>query len=212
VDLERAVVLFGEAAHRTTSPVERASALNSHANALSLLFDVSSERQQLDDAIRLRERAISEAAPASLDVALYRSNLGVDLLKRYELTADPGYLERAVAEQGTAVQEVPDTSVDQPSLLAGLADILAASALYSRATAVGAEYTMAARETYVRAVAVSRRTLPAQALGAAIRWGDWESAQRLLDGGRHRVRPGAGHAGPAGRRSAVARRQGVVAR
>lgn len=172
-DLERAIALFAEAAGATTSAVERASALNSQANALSLRFDAAGERADLDECLQLRELAVTTAPASSVDVALYRANLGVDLLKRAELTGEDADVARAVVEQRRAVTEAPSGSVEQPRLLAGLADSLAQVAVRSgRAADVDA-----VRETYGRVVERGRESMPEQVLGAAMRWGDWE-AQR----------------------------------
>jgi hypothetical protein len=172
-DLERAIALFAGAAGATTSAVERASALNSQANALSLRFDAAGERADLDECLRLRELAVTTAPASSVDVALYRANLGVDLLKRAELTGEDADVARAVVEQRRAVAEAPAGSVEQPRLLAGLADSLAWVAVRSgRAADVDA-----VRETYGRVVERGRESMPEQVLGAVMRWGDWE-AQR----------------------------------
>ena len=145
-DLERTVALFTEAAGATAFAVERASALNSQANALSLRFDAVGERADLDECLRLRELAVTTAPASSVDVALYRANLGVDLLKRAGLTGEDADVARAVVEQRRAVAEAPAGSTEQPRLLAGLADSLARVAVRSgRAADVDA-----VREAYGR--------------------------------------------------------------
>ena len=173
-DLDRAVALFAEAAAADGSKVDTASAHNSHANALSLLYDLTSDREVIDRAIARREDAVATAAVGSLDAAVYRANLGVDLLKRFERDADAADLERAVAEQRAAVALVPATSADQPRLLAALADSLARHALAHPHPDAVAE----ARAAYRAATAAGRVSLPEQALGAAMRWGDWEARRR----------------------------------
>lgn len=173
-DLDRALALFEETARITTSRIERASALNSQSNALSLRFDGTGALADIDRCVELRERAVATAPPESLDVAMYRGNLGVDLLKRFELTAHDGDLQRAVDEQRQAVRDVPATSADQPRLLAGLADSLARRASWSGSS----DDVAAARSAYRRAVETGRESLPEQALGAAMRWGAWEAERR----------------------------------
>lgn len=174
-DLERAIDLFEEAARTAGSGLVRASALNSHANARSLRFDETRDKRrqmrEIDRCIVLRENAVQTAPRGSLDRAMYESNLGVDLLKRYELARGIDDLDRAIACQNRAVRTVPPDSTDQPRLLAGLADSLA-----QRANHTGTPGDVdAARSTYRRSVNAGRESLPEQALGAAIRWGDWES-------------------------------------
>jgi tetratricopeptide (TPR) repeat protein len=173
-DLDRAIALFEETARITASRIERASALNSQANALSLRFDGTGERRDLDRCVELREQAVATAPPGSLDGALYRGNLGVDLLKRFELTGDDGDLQRAVDEQRRALRDAPATSTDQPRLLAGLADSLARRASQSSSS----DDVAAARSAYRRVLDVGRESLPEQALGAAMRWGAWEAERR----------------------------------
>lgn len=173
-DLDRAIALFEETAQITSSRIERASALNSQANALSLRFDDTGERTDLDRCVELREQAVATASPGSLDVALYRGNLGVDLLKRFELTGDDDDLQRAVDEQRRALRDAPATSTDQPRLLAGLADSLARRASQSSSS----DDVAAARSAYRRVLDVGRESLPEQALGAAMRWGTWEAERR----------------------------------
>ena len=173
-DLERAVALFAEAAAAGGSTVETASAHNSHANALSLLYDLTADRQVIDEAVARREDAIAAAAPGSLDAAAYQANLGVDLLKRFERDGDDADLERAVAEQRAAVALIPAASADQPRLLAALADSLARRAIATES----AETVAQVRAAYRTATAAGRASLPEQALGAAMRWGDWETERR----------------------------------
>ncbi|MGD9525356.1 MAG: hypothetical protein AB7V44_01060 [Pseudonocardia sp.] len=176
-DLDRAVALFAETAGATASAIERASALNSGANALFLRFDLTGERADLDECLRLREQAVATAPDGSVDVALYRANLGVDLLRRSELTGDAADLDRAVAEQQRAVREAPTTSAEQPRLLAGLADSLA-----RRALRTGDQADVAAtRAAYREVVDLGRESLPEHALGAAIRWGAWEAERECWD-------------------------------
>ncbi|GDY33936.1 CHAT domain-containing protein [Gandjariella thermophila] len=172
-DLDRAIALFEETARTATSWVVRASAFNSHANALSLRFDATRARADIDGCIELRERAVDTAAPGSLDEALYRGNLGVDLLTRFELDGDGRDLDRAVDTQRRAVGKVPDTSVDWVLLQVGLADSLAART--ARRTADVAEDVSAAREAYRAAVTAGLASRPEHALAAAMRWGDWEA-------------------------------------
>lgn len=173
-DLDRAIALFEETARITSSRIERASALNSQANALSLRFDGTGERTDIDRCVELREQAVATAPPGSLDVALYRGNLGVDLLKRFELSGNDGDLQRAVDEQQRALRDAPATSTDHPRLLAGLADSLARRA--SRSSSSGD--VAAARSAYRQVVYIGRESLPEQAFGAAMRWGAWEAERR----------------------------------
>jgi tetratricopeptide (TPR) repeat protein len=173
-DLDRAVTLFAETARRTSSAIERASALNSQANALYLRFDATGDRPDLDGCLRLREQAVASAPAGSVDVALYRANLGVDLLRRFELDSDDADLDRAVAEQRRAVREAPAGSTEQPRLLVGLADSLARRALRTRDEADAT----AARGAYREVIELGRASLPEQALGAAMRWGAWEADQQ----------------------------------
>lgn len=170
-DLDRAVALFAETAQGTSSAIERASALNSQANALFMRFDSTDQRADLNECLELRERAVATAPVGSVDIALYRANFGVDLLRRFELTGDDGDLDRAVDEQRRAVREAPTTSTEQPRLLAGLADSLARRALRGHDPADVA----AARAAYREVVDLGQESLPEQALGAAIRWGAWEA-------------------------------------
>jgi hypothetical protein len=177
-DLDHAVRLFEDAASTAASGLVRASALNSQANARSLRFDEARDetdrRWEIDRCIALREEAVQTAPTGSLDRALYEGNLGVDLLKRYELTGVSNDLDHALACQNRAVRMVPPNSTDQPRLLAGLADSLA-----QKADLTGSSSDLdSARSTYQRSVAAGRDSLPEQALGAAIRWGDWESRNR----------------------------------
>jgi len=172
VDLDRALALFEEAA-LSRSPVERASALNSQANALSMRFEDTGVRADLDRCVRLRERAIA-TAPEAIEVAMYRGNLGVDLLMRFSLAGDERDLEQAVDEQRQAVSGMPAGSVAQPDLLAGLANSLASLAGRTRRH----EDVSDARSAYRRAVEAGRASRPEQALGSAMRWGAWESEQR----------------------------------
>lgn len=170
-DLERACELFDEAAATDGAGPERASALNSHANARSLTFDASGDAVEIERAVRLREEVIAAAVPGSLDEATYRGNLGVDLLKRFETTGDRDDLDRALAEGREAASVVPPSSSDQPRLLAGLADSLARRAQEDP----GPEAVEEARMAYRAATSAGIASLPEQALGAALRWGDWES-------------------------------------
>lgn len=172
-DLDEACRLFDEAATAGGSAVEVASAHNSHTNALSLAFDLSGLRPDIDRAIAHREAAIRAAVPGSLDDATYRANLGVDLIKRFELADDPADLDQAVAVQRAALAVVPHGSADQPRLLAALADTLARRAL--RDPGPGAVDEV--RSTYRAAIRAGRESLPEQALGAAVRWGDWEAVR-----------------------------------
>jgi tetratricopeptide (TPR) repeat protein len=170
-DLDRAVALFGDAARLTTSAIDRASALNSQANALSLGFDDSRLRADIDRCVSLRDQAIRTAPAGSLDRALYRANLGVDLLKRYELDGDEADLRRAVHSQRSAARTVPAGSSEQPRLLVGLADSLA-----READRVARDRDVAsARAAYRRAIGLGRESLPEQALAGAMRWGAWEA-------------------------------------
>lgn len=98
-DLDRAAALFADAAAAGGSRVETASAHNSHANALSLLYDLIGDREVIDRAIARRQDAVATAAPGSLDAAIYRANLGVDLLLRFDNDGDGADLQRAIAEQ-----------------------------------------------------------------------------------------------------------------
>jgi hypothetical protein len=180
-DLKRAIALFDDAARSTDLSTVRASAMNSEANARSLRFDeyrgTLSLRPEIDRCIALREAAIRAAPMGSLDQATYKGNLGVDLLKRYELTAEGDDLERAIALQRRAVRTAPAASTDQPRLIAGLADSLAARADQTHA----AGDRRAARAAYRRALAAGRESLPEQALAAAMRWGNWEARHRRWD-------------------------------
>jgi tetratricopeptide (TPR) repeat protein len=173
-DLDQGIALFKETARITTSRIERASALNSQANALSMQFDDTGARTDIDRCVELREQAVATAPTGSLDVALYRGNLGVDLLKRFALTADDCDLQRAVDEQRQAVRDAPTTSTDQPRLLAGLADSLARRASQTASP----DDAAAARSTYRQVIELGRESLPEQALGAAMRWGAWEAQRR----------------------------------
>lgn len=168
-DLGRAIALFEEAYRSATSPVQRASALNSQANGTSLRHDLTGALADVDQSIALRERAIAVAPPGSIDVALYRANLGVDLLKRFELIGSRADLDRAVEAQRTALQLVPPGSADGPRLLAGLADSLARRSDGDPDGEDAAE----ARTTYRHAVEQGLDVLPEQALAAALRWGSW---------------------------------------
>lgn len=173
-DLDRAIALFGQTARTTTSAVERASALNSHANALSVRFDDSQALADIEACIALREEAVQTVAAGSMEHALYLANRGVDLLKRYELTGDGADLRRAVEGQRQALRVAEGRWSDQPRLLAGLADSLAREAdLTNRPDGVAE-----ARDMYRRAVELARVSLPEQALGAAMRWGGWEARRR----------------------------------
>ena len=173
-DLDRAIELFEETARVTTSAIDRAAALNSQANALSLRFDESGVGADLDRCIELRDEAVRVAPNGSLDRALYQGNLGVDLLKRFEIRGGDDDLRRALDNQRQAVRAVPVSGSDQPRLLAGLADSLAQEADRS-GRAGDAEQ---ARTAYRRAVGTGQVSLPEQALGAALRWGGWESRHR----------------------------------
>ena len=172
-DLDRAIALFDEARRSSSSPTERASALNSQANGMSLRHDVTGTRADLEECIALREQSIATAPPGSIDVALYRANLGVDLLKRFELTEAVADLDRAVDEQRTALREVPSGSADGPRLLAGLADSLARRADADPDGPDAAE----ARAVYRRVVEQGVDVLPEQALAAALRWGRWAAGR-----------------------------------
>ena len=180
-DLRRAIALFSSAASSTHQPIVRASAMNSEANARSLRFDEHrarrSRRREIDLCVSLREEAVRSAPRGSLDRATYQGNLGVDLLKRYELTAAADDLERAIALQRRAIRTVPAGSADQPRLIAGLADSLAARADQTNA----ARDRRAARAAYRKAMSAGRESLPEQALAAALRWGDWETSNRCWD-------------------------------
>jgi tetratricopeptide (TPR) repeat protein len=169
-DLDRAIDLFAATARVSASRIERASALNSQANALSLRFDDSRSPADITTSISLREEAVDTIPEGSIEQAMYRANLGVDLLKRYELTADVDDLRRAVDSQRHASDAAGSWS-DQPRFLAGLADSLAREAERTG----NLDDVAHARETYRRAVDLARISLPEQALGAAMRWGEWES-------------------------------------
>jgi hypothetical protein len=173
-DLDRAIALFEEAEQSSALALERASAMNSQANARSLRFDEFQDAAEIDRCIGLREKAVATAPAGSLDRALYEANLGVDLLKRYQLRSTAADLSRAVESQQRAVRAVPPESTGQPWLLAGLADTLAAEADRTRA---GAD-VRSARAAYRRAIEAGMSSQPEQALGAAARWGDWESRRR----------------------------------
>lgn len=170
-DLDRAIDLFVDTARTTASAVERASALNSHANALSVRFDDSQALMDIEACIALREEAVRTVAAGSIEHALYLANLGVDLLKRYELTGDRDDLRRAIDGQRQALRAAEGRWSDQPRFLAGLADSLAREAERTNRPDDVAD----ARDTYRRAVELARVSLPEQALGAAMRWGGWES-------------------------------------
>lgn len=172
-DLDRSISLLDDAARTTRSAIERASAHNSQANAVSIRYDESSDLADLDRCIALRNRAIGEVAVGSLDRAIYEGNLGVDLAKRYDTTEDVSDLAAAIEHQRAAVDAVPPNWSDQPRLLAGLADSLARQAIRS-GQAVDRH---AATAAYRTAVNTARRTLPEQALGAAMRWGQWAAEQ-----------------------------------
>ena len=172
-DLDRAIALFEEAYRGATSPVERASALNSQANGTSLRHDLTGALADIDQSVALREQAIRVARLGSIDVALYRANLGVDLLKRFELVGSRADLDRAVDEQRAALRLVPPGSADGPRLLAGLADSLARRSDSDPDGEDAAE----ARATYRRAVEQGLDVLPEQALAAALRWGTWAAGE-----------------------------------
>jgi hypothetical protein len=170
-DLERAADLFERAADGRG--IDGASALNSLANALSLRFDVSEDPGDLDLCIARREQAVAAVPAGSLDRAVFLGNLGVDLLKRHRLTRDRGDLERAVTEQHAAVAALPESATAQPRLLAALGDSLARRAVLTGATADVDD----TRTAYRAAVEAGRSSLPEQALGAALRWADWEATR-----------------------------------
>jgi hypothetical protein len=130
-DLERAIALFEETEHISTSRIERASGFNSHANALSLRFQDTGNPADLSRCIDMRELAIESAPEGSLDRPMYRGNLGVDLLERFHVAHQVEDLRRAIAEQRTAIREVPATSADRARLLAELAETLASQATLS---------------------------------------------------------------------------------
>jgi hypothetical protein len=109
-----------------------------------------------------------------MERALYLANLGVDLLKRYELTGDRDDLRRAIDGQRQALHAGEGTWSDQPRFFAGLADSLAREADRTNRPDDVAD----ARDAYRRAVELARVSLPEQALGAAMRWGGWESRRR----------------------------------
>jgi hypothetical protein len=169
-DLDRAIALFDEAQRASGSRIERASALNSQANAMSLRHDLTGDPTDVHRCVAVRERAVAAAPPGSIDVALYRANLGVDLLKRFTVTGDVADLDRAVDEQRAALRDAPAGSVHGPRLLAGLADSLA-----SRSDRDPGD-TAEARATYRAVVDHGLESEPEQALAAAVRWGEWEAA------------------------------------
>lgn len=174
-DLDEARQLFARTATAPgASAVDLASAHNSHANAMYLVLGRSGLRTDLDEAISHRAAAIAAAVPGSLDEAIYRGNLGVDLLHRFELVGDPADLAAALAEQRAAVHIVPDDAAEQPSLLAALADALARAAVTTPASSTVEEV----RSTYRAAIAAGRESQPEQALAAALRWGGWETMRR----------------------------------
>ncbi len=168
-DLDQAITLFEEVYRSAASPIERASALNSQANGLSLRHDLTGSLADVDQSISLREQAIAVALSGSIDLALYRANLGVDLLKRFELSGAGADLDRAIDEQRRALRDAPAGSADGPRLLAGLADSLA------RRSDLGSDGEDAAEThaTYRRVVEQGVDVLPEQALAAALRWGGW---------------------------------------
>jgi Tetratricopeptide repeat len=170
-DLDRAIARVEDTERRSTYALERASAVNSQANARSLRFDEFRDPREIDRCIELREKAVATAPKGTLDRALYEGNLGVDLLKRYELHGTDADLWRAVECQQRAVGAITSESTYQPTLLAGLADSLASKA--DRTLAV--DDLESARATYRQAIDAGMSSLPEQALGAAVRWGDWES-------------------------------------
>jgi tetratricopeptide (TPR) repeat protein len=173
-DLDRAIAVLERGAATTDSAIERASAHNSEANAMSFRYDESADLADLEECIQLRTRAMSEAPTGSLDRALYEGNLGVELAKRYDSTADVSDLTAAIEHQRAAAGAVPPNWSDQPRLLAGLADSLA-----RQATRTGqAADRQAVTTAYQTAVDSARRSLPEQALGAAMRWGHWATEQR----------------------------------
>jgi len=177
-DLDGAIALFAEAARTTGSGIERASALNSQANALSMRYELHSQVTDLDSALDLRAKAIAAAPAGSVDVALYRANLGVDLLQRFEFGHDPGDLDRAIVEQRRAVAAAPATFAEQPRLLAGLADSLARKSGCPEASP-GAQEEV--RRTYRKVIDLGLESQPEYALGAARSWGDWEAGRRAWD-------------------------------
>jgi tetratricopeptide (TPR) repeat protein len=177
-DLRRAIQYFKVAARNTHVARVRASAINSEANARALRADqhggTRSRRREIDQCILLREEAIRCLPIGSLDRAAYQGNLGVDLLTRYELTGAGDDLHRAINLQRTSVRATPAASIDQPGLLAGLADSLAARA--DRTLTAGDR--RAARTAYRRALAAGRIYSPERALVAARQWGLWEARSR----------------------------------
>jgi len=169
-DLTRATELLTEAA-ACDSPDVRGSALNSCANIMSVRYQLTSQRTWLDRAIELRHRAIVITADGSAAMAMYRGNLGVDLLNRYGATNDPADLDAALGAQRQALQDTPLGAAPHPELLAGLAETL-----ITKADVTATETDIAAaRSAFDEAISSAMASLPGRALANAIVLGDWEA-------------------------------------
>jgi tetratricopeptide (TPR) repeat protein len=169
-DVQQALDLFRRAAESSDRPLERASAWNSAANALSAQQALTLEKDSLDEAVALRRRAVEAAPAGSLDRAIYQGNLGVDLLARYERRQDERDLAEALEWQRQAVQTAPGPT-PPPTLLAGLADTEAQEAERS-GDPTSVDRARAAFRTAFEASQVSQQ---GTALGSALSWGSWEA-------------------------------------
>jgi tetratricopeptide (TPR) repeat protein len=171
-DLDAALRLLAEAAAALTGPADRADragALNSEANGWALRFIETGDRADSDRAVDRAEKAVACAAPGSADAAVYRSNLGAVLLRRFEHLGERPALDRALSEQRAALADLRRQPASPTMTLAALADSLAARALISPDENAVREASSAFRA----AVEAAERNVPAHAVAVAERWGKW---------------------------------------
>jgi hypothetical protein len=193
-DLDRAIELARSAVDRASpADPERPGFCNNLANALRLRF----ERQfghrgeplpgedvdlaDLQSAIDLYRRAVSQPGPAEGDPATFLSNLGDALLDRgavHELEGDPeaadATLDEALAAHEEAVAATPRAAPDRPGRLNKLA-----VAQRARADRTSARADIdAARVSFREACEAGLLLAPEMALSAAVNWVDWEIEQR----------------------------------
>jgi hypothetical protein len=193
-DLDRAIELARSAVD-AASPAdpERPGFCNNLANALRLRFerqfgrrgeplpDEDVDRADLQSAIGLYRRAVSQPGPTEGDPATFLSNLGDALLDRgavHELqgdleAADATFAE-ALAAHEEAVAATPRAAPDRPGRLNKLA-----VARRARADRTSAQTDIdAARASFREACEAGLLLAPEMALSAAVNWVDWEIEKR----------------------------------
>lgn len=116
-DLARAISLGRNVLQNdATSTSERHVARTNLAGALLNRFGRFSNRDALEEAVRLYDAGLDER-----DSALDRANAGMAYLTRFEVTADPVDLDHAIVHSRTAVDRTSDWEPSYPARMSNLA-------------------------------------------------------------------------------------------